>query len=74
MHCGEHGTAMAPWFVTRKAALLPPKTQMRRPVYASNLNQIFYADLDISMLELPAYLLGYAYGCVCIATKYGRGG
>jgi len=32
-------------------------------VYVSNLNPIFYPDLNISMFELPAYLLCYAYGC-----------
>jgi len=51
---GEHGTAMAPWFVATKVALSPPKTQMWRAVYASNLNHIFYTDLNISMFELPA--------------------
>jgi len=51
---GEHGTAKAPWFVASKAALSPPKTQTRRALYASNLNHIFYPDLIIPMLELPA--------------------
>jgi len=57
----ELGTAMAPCFVAMKDPQPPPKTHTRRAVYASNLNPIFYPDLNIFMFKLPAYLLGYAY-------------
>jgi len=63
---GERGTTMAPWFVVMKAALLLPPRKLQcsgQAVYVSNLNPIFYPDLNISMFELPAYLLCYAYGC-----------